>query len=122
LLQNLQAVTQGQMNPIQAAKSCDTLELRACIEYQLASAADLLESLQSRTTPREAGLQALVEDWRTRLVGQAGTTLTRRLHALYHSLLTARKVALATNNANPQLILESLFVEWSTLAQIRQSR
>jgi hypothetical protein len=48
--------------------------------------------------------------------------LVRRLHALYHSLLAARKVALATNNANPQLILESLFVEWSTLGQNRQAR
>jgi DNA polymerase-3 subunit delta' len=121
LLQNLQAVVQGQLNPVQAAKSCDGIELRACIDYQLTNTADLIESLQSQTTPRESALHALVDEWRTRLTGQAGIALIRRLHGLYHSLLSARKVALATNNANPQLILESLFVEWSTLAS-RQAR
>lgn len=122
VLRNLQELAQGRLNPIQAAKNCDGVELRACIDYQLSNTADLIESLQSQTLPRETALHALVEDWRERLAGQAGVTLIRRLHALYHSLLSARKVAMATNNANPQLILESLFMEWSTIAQTRQAR
>lgn len=122
LLQSLRGLVEGKLNPVQAAKSCDGLELRACIDYQLTNAADLIESLQSQSTARETALQSLVEDWRARLPGQAGIALVRRLHALYHSLLKARKVAMATNNANPQLILEALFVEWSTLAQTRPTR
>jgi DNA polymerase III subunit delta' len=111
LLRTLQELCGGQLTPVQAAKKCEELGIRTSIEYQLLSVAGLLSALQAGKALPVAGLQALL----TLCNAVGGTSMIRRLHSLYQSLLQARQTATATNNANPQLMLEALFASWSNL-------
>ena len=110
LLSTLQALTTGKATPVQAAKKCEELGIRTSIDYQLLSVAGLLSALQAGTALPVAGLQVLAD-----LFSTGGVGMLRRLHALYHTLMQARQTAMAVNNANPQLMLEALFAEWSHL-------
>lgn len=112
LLTTLQALVSGKTTPVQAAKKCEELGIRTSIDYQLLSVAGMLAAAQAGTTLPIAGLQALMA-----LCNPAGgVSMIRRLHGLYQNLLRARQTAMAVNNANPQLMLEAMFAEWSNLA------
>ncbi len=113
LLEVLLAMLDKTVTPISAAKKCEKIGITACIEYLMLGVADLLASCQSGRNLADPALAPLAE--RLKLPEQSGI-FSRRLHETYNILVEARKVALASNNANPQLMLESLFVHWSLLS------
>ncbi|MES2606920.1 MAG: DNA polymerase III subunit delta' [Pseudomonadota bacterium] len=112
LLTTLQALIGGKTTPVQAAKKCEELGIRTSIDYQLLSVAGMLSAVQAGTTLPIPGLQSLM----TLCNAGSGVSMIRRLHGLYQNLVQARQTAMAVNNANPQLMQEALFAEWSNLA------
>lgn len=117
LLSTLQALTAGQATAVQAAKKCEELGIRTNIDYQLLSVTGLLLAMQTGTQLPIAGLQTLAERFNA-----GGINMLRRLHVFYQSLLKARQTAMAVNNANPVLMLEALFTEWSSLTAGKHQR
>jgi DNA polymerase-3 subunit delta' len=116
LLTCLEGLAGGTLYPVEAAKKCDKYDILTSIDLLLLCAADLAASLQSGCPLRDADLQGLAGKLK---LGQKSADFSRQrqLHVLYQELQQARKVALASNNANPQLLLESLFGRWRQLGQ-----
>ncbi|MES2624567.1 MAG: DNA polymerase III subunit delta' [Pseudomonadota bacterium] len=112
LLESLQAILDKTVTPIAAAKKCEKIGIAVCIEYLMLGVNDLLASWQSGKNLSDPTLKALADQ--LELHG-AAEILSLRLHETYNILIEYRKVALASNNANAQLMLESLFVHWSSL-------
>jgi len=119
LLACLQALAGGTMQPVEAAKKCDKFNIAASIDYQLACAADLSACAQHARELQDAGLKPLVEQ--LRLTDQP-VAFARLLHRLYGELQEARRIATASNNANPTLVLETLFGRWLQLGQRSRMR
>jgi len=105
LLDCLQAVLQKRMQPVEAARKCEKFAILATIDYLVLSLGDLLAALQAGLALRDTDLQTLLE-----LVRVEARILP--LHRLLASVQQARRVALASNNANQLLMLEALFAEW----------
>ncbi len=118
LIQNLEALANGETTPVQAAKKCEETGIAACIDYQLLGVSGLLAVLQGGVELPVAALTPLL----ARCNQVAGTGMIRRLHDYYQSLVKARKTAMATNNANPLLMLEALFSEWSRVTAFNRAR
>lgn len=118
LWQSVQAVGSGDVTPVQAAKACEGLGILNAVNYQLLGLNLLLAGNQAGQTLTIDGLQPL----QALCPPSAGIGMIRRLHGLHHSLMQARKTALATNNANPQLMLEALFAEWATATATKPVR
>ncbi len=117
LMNNLEAVANGASTPVQAAKNCDELGFATTIDYQLLGMSLLLAVLQGGAALVVPPLEPLL----SRCNQVAGTGMIRRLHDYYQSLVKARKTAMATNNANPQLMLEALFAEWSRVVAFKRA-
>jgi len=113
LLEALVAILNKTVTPISAAKKCEKIGITACIEYLMLGVADLLASCQSGRSLADPALQPLADQLKLR---EPSAIFSLRLHETYNILVEARKVALASNNANPQLMLESLFAHWSLLS------
>jgi len=118
LWQSILGVCSGDMTPVQAAKACEVLGILNAVNYQLIGVAGLLVSNQTGTTLTLDGLQPL----QALCPPSAGIGMIRRLHGLHRSLVQARITALATNNANALLMLESLFAEWATVTAVKPAR
>ncbi len=118
LMENLESLANGESTPVQAAKRCDDLGIATCLDYQLLGVSALLSVLQGGIELPMSSLKPLL----SRCNQVAGTGMIRRLHDYYQSLVKARKTAMATNNANPQLMLEALFVEWSRVVAFNRAR
>lgn len=118
LLQALESLLQNDLTPVQAARKCDDLGMLRTIDYQLLAIGKMLPALQSGETVGLAQLKALCD----LCLGLPRTLMLRRLHGYHATLIKARRIALASNNANPQLVLESLFAEWAQLLQQRNAR
>lgn len=114
LLQCLQGLTGGHLHPVEAAKKCEKIGITASIDYQLACAADLSACAQGGRALQDPELGALAEQLR---LPRQTAVFSRHLHRLYGELQQARRVALASNNANPLLLLEALFGRWLQLGQ-----
>ena len=112
LLESLQAILDKTVTPVSAAKKCEKMGIAVCIEYLMLGMADLLAACQSGRNLADPAWQPLAKQLK---VHELPAILSLRLHETYNILVEARKVALASNNANPQLMLESLFVHWSLL-------
>jgi DNA polymerase-3 subunit delta' len=110
----LQGLAGGNLQPVEAAKKCEKFSIAASIDYQLACAADLSASAQGARPLQDAELHPLAEQLR---VTRQPVVFIRLLHRLYGELQEARRVALASNNANQQLLLEALFGRWLQLGQ-----
>jgi DNA polymerase-3 subunit delta' len=113
LLEVLVAMLNKTVTPISAAKKCEKIGIEACIEYLMLGVADLLASCQSGRKLADPALEPLAEQLK---LHELATIFSQRLHETYNILVEARKTVLASNNANPQLVLESLFVHWSLLS------
>lgn len=114
LLTCLQGLTGGNLLPVEAAKKCEKFNITASIAYQLACAADLSACSQGARGLQDTELRPLSEQLR---LPKQTAMFNRQLHRLYSDLQQARRVALASNNANPQLLLEGLFGRWLLLGQ-----
>ncbi len=114
ILDCLQGLAGGKLQPVEAAKKCEKFDIAASIDYQLACTADLSACAQGARPLQDAALGALAEQ--LRLAAQP-VAFARLLHRLYGELQEARRVATASNNANQQLILEALFGRWLALGQ-----
>jgi DNA polymerase-3 subunit delta' len=114
LLESLQSILDKTVTPIAAAKKCEKLGIAVCIEYLMLGVADLLAACQSGKNLADPSWQPLAKQLK---LHEMAAILSLRLHETYNILVEARKVALASNNANPQLMLESLFVHWSLLTE-----
>lgn len=108
----LLALAGGNMQPVEAAKKCEKFNIAATIDYQLACAADLSACAQGARTLQDAELHDLAEQLH---IKQQSTAFVRLLHRFYAELQETRRVATASNNANPSLILEALFGRWLQL-------
>jgi len=109
ILECMQGLASGCLQPVEAAKKCEKSSIIATIDYLLQCCTDLCSHLQGRQSLRDPDLQVLAE-----LLHGPGAI--NALHGLHHSLQEARKVALAPNNASPQLMLEALFSGWRQTA------
>ncbi|HTQ98962.1 MAG TPA: DNA polymerase III subunit delta' [Candidatus Acidoferrum sp.] len=118
LIMALEKLANGEATPVQAAKKCEDLGIRTSIDYQLLGIGRLLTALQTAQAASLPALQPLLD----RCTQMPGTVMMRRLHNYHASLMQARRTAMATNNANPQLMLEALFTEWSQLMTTRTVR
>jgi len=118
LLQNLEAMANGETTPVQAAKKCEELGITTTINYQLLGVSGLLSVLQAGSELAVPALLPLL----SRCNQVAGTGMIRRLHDYHQSLVKARETSMATNNANPQLMLEALFAEWCRVAPFNRIR
>lgn len=105
----------GRTSALAAAARCSKLSLADILEHQLQDVGMLLRACQASLMPAGAGVQALQV-----LLPDAGDSRRsqRALHLLYARLQDCRHTALASNNANPQLILEQVFGEWSKLGKV----
>ena len=108
----LLALARGNMQPVEAAKKCEKFNIAATIDYQLACAADLSACAQGARALHDAELHDLAEQLG---VTHQSTAFVRLLHRFYGELQETRRVATASNNANPALILETLFGRWLQL-------
>ena len=117
LLQTLQSLLEGRSTAVQAARHCEDLGITAAIDYQLLGLSALLLNLQAAQPLALSELQPLQQQLQPR----SGLALLRRLHAVQQRLQAARRLALATNNANPLLVLEALFADWCQLASAAAS-
>lgn len=111
LWQTIVSVGSGTTTAVQAAKSCEGLGIVNAIDYQLLGLGSLLASNQGGTPLTLTALEPL----QALCPPNGGIAMIRRLHGLHQSLMQARRIALATNNANGQLMLETLFAQWSAL-------
>lgn len=118
LWQSVHGVCTGEATPVQAAKACEGLGILNAVNYQLIGLAALLASNQAGIALTIDSLQPL----QALCPPAAGIGMVRRLHGLHRSLVEARKVALATNNANALLMLEALFAEWATVTAVKPAR
>jgi len=109
LLDCLQGLLQRQLYPVEAAKKCEKSPILASIDYLLHCTGELLGSLQSGMPLRDPDLQGLLDQLQ-------GDARIMPLHGLCADLQRARRVALGSNNANPQLMLEMLFAHWQQAA------
>jgi DNA polymerase-3 subunit delta' len=114
VLDCLQGLSAGTLQPVEAAKKCEKFDIEASIDYQLACAADLSAFAQGARALRDAALGTLAEQLR---LATQPVAFPRLLHRLYGELQEARRVATASNNANQLLILEALFGRWLQLGQ-----
>lgn len=114
LLDCLQKLPLNAMYPVEAAKKCEKFNILATIDYLLLSVADMLSYCQGGVPLRDPDLEELAL---TLLLRERPSQMAIALHAMHGSLMGARKVALANNNANAQLLLEALFVKWNRLGQ-----
>ena len=112
LLESLQAILDDTVTPVSAAKKCEKIGIAICIEYLMLGVADLLAACQSGRNLADPEWQPMARQLK---LYELAAVLSLRLHETYNILIEARKVALASNNANPLLMLESLFVHWSQL-------
>ncbi|HEY0961177.1 MAG TPA: DNA polymerase III subunit delta' [Pseudomonadales bacterium] len=110
----LSGLAGGRMQPIEAAKKCEKFGIAATIDYQLACAAELSAVVQRARQLHDVELTVIAEQLH---VEQQPATFARLLHRLYGELQDARRVATASNNANPTLLLETLFARWLQLGQ-----
>lgn len=117
VLQCLQGLAAGKLQPVEAAKKCEKFNIAATIDYQLACAAELSASAQGARNLQGADLLPLAE--LLQLTRQPAAFI-RLLHRLYGELQDARRIATASNNANQALVLEALFGRWAQLG--RRSR
>lgn len=118
LWQSIQSVCSNEATPVQAAKACEGLGIHTAVNYQLIGVAALLASNQAGTALTLDVLQPL----QALCPPSAGIGMIRRLHGLHRSLMQARRIALATNNANALLMLEALFAEWATVTAMKPAR
>lgn len=114
LLDCLQKLAVNEMYPVEAAKKCEKFSIIATIDYLLLGVADMLRACQAGLPLWDTDLDELVLRLRVR---EQPEQMAIALHAMHGSLMDARKVALASNNANPLLLLEALFVKWNRLGQ-----
>ncbi len=114
LISCLQGLTAGNMLPLEAAKKCEKSNITASIDYQIACIADLSACAQGARALQDTDLRPLSEQLS---LPKQTALFNRQLHRLYSDLQQARRVALASNNANPQLLLEGLFSRWLQLGQ-----
>jgi DNA polymerase III subunit delta' len=114
MLNCLQGLASGKLQPVEAAKKCEKFAIAASIDYQLACAAELSACAQGAHPLRDTALTALAEQLH---LATQPATFPRALHRLYGELQQARRVAMASNNANQQLLLEALFGRWLQLGQ-----
>jgi DNA polymerase-3 subunit delta' len=112
LLECLQKLPVHRLYPVEAAKKCEKFNIVATIDYLLACVADLAGNLQAALPLRDPDLKELAALLRE---GNQAPQMDMQLHAMHAILVNARKVAMASNNANAQLLLESLFGTWSRL-------
>lgn len=115
ILANLQDLLAGSSSPVAAARKCEKISVAATIEFLMQSVATLLKALQTNGPLVDGDLQGL-----QRLLPEGNKPRERQmaLHALYVFLGNTRKVAMASNNPNPLLILEQVFGEWSKLRRL----
>lgn len=108
-------ILRGRSSPLVAARKCDKLSIAGILEQLMQDLVLLLKASQAGEALAGTSLQALQH-----LLPDAGhsTRSQRALHNLYRSLEHCRRTALASNNANPQLLLEQAFGEWSKLARL----
>lgn len=119
MLAQLQALLDGKLTAIQAAKTCEKFAVQTSIEYLLSCCHDLLRALQAGLQPSEE-LRPLLN--RLNQIGTAPALLPA-LHAYQQQVQAAYKVAVAPNNANALLMLEALFGGWLKLRErLRRSR
>lgn len=104
----------GRMQPVEAAKKCEKFNIAATIDYQLACAAELSACAQRARSLQDQQLAPLAEQLH---VTEQPAPFARLLHRLYGELQEARRTATASNNANPTLVLETLFARWMQLGQ-----
>ncbi|MEY4641204.1 MAG: hypothetical protein RLZZ227_1198 [Pseudomonadota bacterium] len=114
LLTCLQGLAAGKLYPVEAAKKCEKFNITASIDYQLECVADLSACAQRARSLHDPDLGTLAEQ--LNLMQQPGV-YSRHLHRLYAELQEARRVAMASNNANPLLLLEAVFGRWLQLGQ-----
>jgi DNA polymerase-3 subunit delta' len=107
-------VLAGRSTPVAAAARCGKLAVPDILEHQLQDVAMLIRACQADTPLPGSGVRALQE-----LLPRGGQDRAshRALHRLLQGLQSCRTTALASNNANPQMILEQAFGEWSTLGR-----
>ncbi len=115
----LQGLAGGTLHPVEAAKKCEKFDIAASIDYQLACAGDLSASAQGARLLQDQELAALAEQLH---LSRQPPTFVRLLHRLYGELQEARRVAMASNNANQLLLLEALFGRWLQLGQRSRAR
>ena len=112
-------VISGRSSAVAAAGKCSKLPAPDILEHQLQDVGLLIRACQGAEPLVGSGLralQALIPD-----AGE-GRQAQRVLHQLYQRLQDCRSTVLASNNANPQLVLEQVFGEWSKLGKTARPR
>ena len=116
VLEQLEALLQGTIAPVVAAKKCEKIAIQTSVEYLLNSCRDLLATLQCGNTLADHELQPLLEllqgSAQTAAAGDRNNELVTQLHAYYQYLVSTYKIVLAPNNANALLILEGVLGGW----------
>lgn len=110
----LSGLAGGRMQPVEAAKKCEKFSIAATIDYQLSCTAELSACAQRARSMQDDELAVLAEQLH---VTQQPASFARLLHRLHGELQDARRIAIASNNANPTLLLETLFARWAQLGQ-----
>ena len=108
-------ILRGRSTALAAARKCDKLSVAGLVEHLMQDLVLLLKASQAGQTLEGSSLQslqALIAD------GAQPRQSQRLLHALYINLDRIRVTALASNNANPQLLLEQVFGEWHRVARL----
>lgn len=107
-------VLRGRSSAFAAAARCSKLPVPGILEYQMQDVALLIRASQAAQALPASGVQDLLP-----LLPDAGGSRRsqRALHVLHARLQECHSTALASNNANAQLILEQVFREWSKLAK-----
>lgn len=119
VLATLQEVLSEELPPLVAARRCEKLDLPAILDYLLRGTTALLQHLQAAVALPDDEFAPLA----ARLTQRLDTDeAVRRLHDLYQAMQSSRQTALASNNANRLLLLESCFVRWRRLLRTERAR
>jgi DNA polymerase III subunit delta' len=110
---SLEKLLSGEQSVIEAAVQCAEFDIADNIEGMMLCITDVLEHNQSEQQEmmHDPELQGLAKSLKGKMRIQA-------LHKCYQDLITAKSALNSTANPNPQLILESLFYNWSRLKNV----
>lgn len=108
-------ILRGRSTALAAARKCGKPSVAGLVEHLMQDLVLLLKASQAGKALVGTSLQSLQS-----LIADSGQVRRsqRLLHALYINLDRIRMTALASNNANPQMLLEQVFAEWSKVARL----
>lgn len=104
----------GEITLTEAVQKCSNFSIEDNIEGMMLCIADILEYQQCKQFSKQQGE---INDPELRVLAKSlsGKMKIQGLHRSYQELIAARLALASSTNPNPQLILESLFYQWSQL-------